>query len=245
MPAKGLFGTLAANLPLEQAEALKTGLFWLLPGELEPFVANLSWPNRVTITRVLLIVPFVLLLLYQNKLGYNGLARYLAVIVFAVMAFSDALDGYLARRTGQRSRLGYFLDPLADKLLITTACILLALKTTGVKEAILPAWVVVIIIGKDVLWFIGVLIIQLVVGRLAIQPSKLGRTCTVAQLAMVLGTLLSPDISLASPAVAWWLVRILWWSAAGLAVLTLANYTRIGVKHLAEGPTLAEQPRDS
>ncbi|NIA06959.1 MAG: hypothetical protein GWP14_04840 [Actinobacteria bacterium] len=208
-------------------------------------MANLSWPNRVTITRVLLIVPFALLLLYQNKPGYDSLARYLAVSVFAIMAFSDALDGYLARRTRQRSRLGYFLDPLADKLLITTACILLAIKSTGVKQALLPGWVVVIIIGKDILWFAGVLIIQFVTGRVTIRSSKLGRACTVAQLAMVLGILLSPDISLLSSAVAWWLIRALWWSAAGLAILTLANYTRVAVKHLAEGSTAAEKNGNS
>ena len=208
-------------------------------------MANLSWPNRVTVTRVLLIVPFVLLLLYQNKPGYDGLARYLAVAVFAIMAFSDALDGYLARRTGQRSRLGYFLDPMADKLLITAACILLAIESTGVKDALLPGWVVVIIIGKDVLWLAGVLIIHFVTGRLTIRASKLGRASTVAQLSMVLGILLSPDISLLSSVVAWWLVRVLWWSAAGLAILTLVDYTRIAVKHLAEGSTATEPAGDS
>ena len=208
-------------------------------------VANISWPNRVTITRVLLIVPFVLLLLYQNKPGYDGLARYLAVGVFAIMAFSDALDGYLARRTGQRSRLGYFLDPMADKLLITVACILLAIKSTGVQDTLLPEWVVVIIIGKDVLWLAGVLIIQFVAGRLTIQTSKLGRASTVAQLSMVLGILLSPDISLLSSVAAWWLVRALWWSAAGLAILTLADYIRIAAKHLTEGPHTTEQLGDS
>ena len=197
-------------------------------------MARLSLPNRVTVTRILLIVPFVLLLLYQNTLRFEGWARYLALFIFVVMAFSDALDGYLARRTGQRSRLGYFLDPLADKLLITAACILLAIDSTGIKEALLPGWVVVIIIGKDILWLTGVLIIQLSTGHLAIGASKLGRACTCAQLAMVLGVLLFPDISRLSVDAAWWLSRSLWWIAAGLAILTLANYTRVGIKHLGE-----------
>ena len=203
---------------------------------------RLSLPNRVTITRVLLIVPFVVLLLYQNKLRFVDWARYTAMGIFAVMAFSDALDGYLARRTGQRSRLGYFLDPLADKLLITAACILLALKKTGVQDALLPGWVVVIIIGKDVLWFAGVLIIQFVTGHLAIGPSRLGRACTCAQLAMVMGTLLFPDISRVWAGAAWWLTRSLWWIAATLGVLTLANYTRIGIRQLGENSSQAEQP---
>ena len=65
------------------------------------------------------------------------------------------------------------------------------------------------------------------------------------QLAMVLGVLLFPDIALASPAVAHWLVRILWWSAAGLAILTLANYTRVGAKSLTDGSAVTAQPSDS
>ncbi len=195
---------------------------------------RLSLPNRVTITRVLLIVPFVVLLLYQNKLRFVDWARYTAIGIFAVMAFSDALDGYLARRTGQRSRLGYFLDPMADKLLITAACILLAIEKTGVPNALLPPWVVVLIIGKDVLWLMGVLIIQLAVGHLAIGASKLGQACTCAQLAMVMATLLFPDMSRLSEPAAWWLTRSLWWIAAALGILTLANYTRIGIGQLGE-----------
>ena len=203
---------------------------------------KLSLPNRVTITRVLLIVPFVVLLLYQNKLRFVDWARYTAIGIFAVMALSDALDGYLAHRMGQRSRLGYFLDPLADKLLITAACILLALKKTGVQDALLPGWVVVIIIGKDVLWFAGVLIIQFVTGHLAIGPSKLGRACTCGQLAMVMGTLLFPDIVVrASPQAAWWLTRPLWWAAAGLAILTLIDYIHIGIKYVGENSGQAEK----
>lgn len=197
-------------------------------------MGKLSLPNRVTVTRVLLIVPFVGLLLYQNTPEFASWARYLALMVFAAMAFSDALDGYLARRMGQRSRLGYFLDPLADKLLITAACILLAIESSGVKDALLPGWVVVIIIGKDVLWLAGVLIIQFLVGHLAISASNLGRASTCAQLAMVMGTLLFPDISRLSAGLGWWLSRSLWWIAAGLAILTLANYTRIGIRHLGE-----------
>ncbi|MCK4850427.1 MAG: CDP-alcohol phosphatidyltransferase family protein [Phycisphaerae bacterium] len=204
-------------------------------------MAKLSLPNRVTITRILLIVPFVVLVLYQNKLRFADWARYTAMGIFVVMAFSDALDGYLARRTGQRSRLGYFLDPLADKLLITAACILLAIKKTGVPNALLPPWVVVVIIGKDVLWFAGVLIIQFVTGHLAIGPSKLGRACTCAQLAMVMGTLLFPDISRVWAGAAWWLTRSLWCIAATLGVLTLANYTRIGIRQLGENSSQAEK----
>lgn len=202
---------------------------------------RLSLPNRVTVTRILLIVPFVLLLLYQNQWKYEDWARRLALVIFLAMAVSDAVDGYLARRTGQRSRLGFFLDPLADKLLITAACILLAIEGTGVKGAILPGWVVVVIIGKDILWLAGVLVIQFSLGRFPMGPSRLGRACTCAQLAMVSITLLFPDLSWLWRAGAWWLTRSLWWAAAGLAVLTLADYTRIGIRHLSDNSSPGEK----
>ncbi len=204
-------------------------------------MSKLSLPNRVTITRLLRIVPFVVLVLYQNKLRFVDWARYTALGIFVIMAFSDALDGYLARRMGQRSRLGYFLDPLADKLLITAACILLALEKTGVHDALLPGWVVVIIIGKDVIWLVGVLVIQFVTGQLAIKASKLGRACTCGQLAMVMGILLYPDFERASPHFAWWLTRSLWWTVSGLAILTLIEYIHIGIKHLGENSSRAEE----
>lgn len=206
---------------------------------------RLSLPNRVTVTRVLLIVPFVVLMLYQNEPDWGHWARYGALAIFAVMAISDAVDGYLARKTGQRSRLGYFLDPLADKLLITTACILLAIENTGVPGAILPPWVVAIIIGKDVLWLAGVLIIQFSTGHLSIPPSKLGRASTCAQLLMVTAVLLYPDIARLSLDFGWWLTNILWWSAAALAILTLADYTRMGARHWGENQNQNNRSADN
>ena len=91
---------------------------------------KLNWANRITILRIILIVPFVSFMLKINddqlsEAMQNG-ARYLAILLFLVMAISDGLDGYLARKKKQVTRLGTFLDPVADKLLMTSACLLLA-----------------------------------------------------------------------------------------------------------------------
>ena len=119
-------------------------------------MAKLSWPNRVTITRVLLIVPFVLLLLYQNRPGYDGLARYLAMAIFVAMALSDALDGYLARRYGLETSFGRFADPLVDKILICGALIFLVIYLPGkpymradVEYANLTGWMVVLVVARE------------------------------------------------------------------------------------------------
>ena len=103
---------------------------------------KLNWANRITITRILLIVPFVICMLKINQptLSDSGrdAMRYTAILIFLVMATSDALDGFLARKKGQITRLGSFLDPTADKLLMTCACLLLASKRAGVEGFQLP-----------------------------------------------------------------------------------------------------------
>ena len=84
--------------------------------------SKLSWPTRISITRILLIVPFVTCMLHINDSELTPqtqtLLRYVATAIYCLMALSDALDGYLARRLRQVTQLGAFLDPLADKLLI-------------------------------------------------------------------------------------------------------------------------------
>ena len=110
----------------------------------------LNWPNRISILRLLGVPPFVMLLLDQRD--WPG-ARYLAMAVFVAMGFSDALDGYLARRGGQITRLGSILDPLADKALIICAVILLGRHRASVPGVRLPDWVAVSVVGKD-LWVV-------------------------------------------------------------------------------------------
>ena len=93
---------------------------------------RLSWPTRITLGRILLIVPFVDCMLSMNdpQLAESGqrFLRHTAVGLFFLMAISDAIDGYWARHRKQITKLGAFLDPLADKLLITCASLLLVCK---------------------------------------------------------------------------------------------------------------------
>jgi len=116
---------------------------------------QLSWANRFTILRIFLIAPFVICMLKINDPQLDEVMpqgaryiRYAAFAIFIVMALSDAFDGFLARRKKQITRLGAFLDPIADKLLITSACLLLASKRGRVDGFVLPSTVVVLIIGK-------------------------------------------------------------------------------------------------
>jgi len=196
-----------------------------------------TWATRITILRILLIIPFVIFMLKINdpalSLFWRAAARYAAITVFLVMAASDALDGFLARRNGQSTKLGAFLDPTADKLLITCACLLLSSGRAGVEGFQLPTTVVVIIIGKDLFLLIGFTIIYLITSRAVITPIFIGKVATVLQLSMVAGILVAPEVSRIVPG--WiWLLRVLWWSAATTAVLTTLVYIRQGSRLLED-----------
>src|ERR671934_121529 len=93
--------------------------------------------NRLTVLRILLIPVFVALLVYRKPR--------LALAVFALAALTDLLDGYVARRQGSQSRLGAFLDPLADKLLLTASF------ATLTYLRVLPAWIMIVVISRDLI----------------------------------------------------------------------------------------------
>jgi CDP-diacylglycerol--glycerol-3-phosphate 3-phosphatidyltransferase len=198
---------------------------------------NLNWANRFTILRILLIAPFVICMLQMNDPALSDrtqhILRYIAFGIFFLMAISDAIDGLLARKTRQITKLGSFLDPTADKLLMTAACLLLVSHHAGVEGFILPPTVVVLIIGKDVLIFLGFLIVYFLTAKVHIVPAIAGKLSTVLQLSMVLATLIAPEVASVFPPWAKF-VRVLWWSAAGAAVLAALVYIRHGSKFIEQ-----------
>ena len=194
---------------------------------------RMSWPNRITLARIMLIVPFVIVMLHVNDPAYMPWARYGALLIFLIMALSDALDGYLARRQKSITALGTFLDPLADKLLITCACLLLAAPRTAIHGMELPDVVVVIIIAKDLYTTLGFLIVYFVTNKIKITPDTAGKLSTLLQLSMVLAILISPDIMRIFSAFQYF-VRVLWWTATASAILTVIQYTRQGCRFMAE-----------
>jgi len=198
---------------------------------------RLNWANRVTISRILLIIPFVIFMLKINdpsiSLAVRKAIRYGAFMLFLVMAASDALDGYLARIKNQATRLGAFIDPMADKLLMTCACLLLASNRSAVDGFQLPSTVIVLIIGKDMFLLIGFLIVYFITSQVKIIPASIGKVATLLQLTMVAGILIAPEISTGIPGWIWFL-RVVWWSAAGTAILSTLIYIRIGSRYIED-----------
>jgi len=198
---------------------------------------TLNWANRITIFRVLLIAPFVSLMLKNNDValsyGAQNAMRYVAILTFLLMAISDGVDGYLARMRNQITKLGAFLDPIADKLLMISACLLLASQRGHVRGFLLPPTVVVLIIGKDLFLLIGFTIIYLITSQIHIAPVFVGKLATTLQLLMVAAILIGPEASTVLPG--WiWLLRTLWWSAAGTAILATLIYIRNGSRYIEE-----------
>jgi len=127
--------------------------------------------NQITILR-LAFVPFFAILVVDQK--YRG-----ALAVLTAAALSDMVDGMVARRLKQETPLGVALDPIADKLLMITACLTLSFRE------VLPWWLTILVIGRDVGIIITALLISLVAGYRPFPPTILGKASTAAQVATV------------------------------------------------------------
>jgi cardiolipin synthase len=132
-------------------------------------VGNLTLANQLTILRIMLIPVFVLLVVY----GFLGWA----LVVFLAAGLTDALDGLIARLTGQRTSLGAWLDPMADKLLLVTTFVVLTLPNVPLTNHI-PLWLTVFVISRDIVIVGVVAIVNLAWGPRTFKPSMLGKLAT-------------------------------------------------------------------
>src|SRR5262249_11950417 len=143
-----------------------------------------------------LIPFFVVELLYYMKTG-NEVHRLLGIMAFGLASIFDGVDGYIARRYNQRSELGAMLDPLADKLLLISGVVLLSLNNPYLTA--IPLWLTGTIIGRDLLLLVGLVVTQMMVGRVAIHPRFLGKVATVLQMLCVVCILFKWNALLPGP----------------------------------------------
>ena len=176
---------------------------------------TISIPNILTLLRILLTPLFVILLLRDLFPQ--------ALLVFAVAGLSDGLDGLIARYMNQRTVLGAYLDPAADKLLLISAFIALAVL------GVIPPWLAVIVITRDVVIVLGLAILTLTEKKYAVKPTLVSKCTTTAQIIMVLVSLYDPDhvkLALLHPAVLW--------ITAALTIMSGLHYIYIGMNILQE-----------
>ena len=183
--------------------------------------------NWLTTLRILLIPVFVTLLVYRQA-GW-------AVLIFCAASLTDLLDGYIARTRGRQTRLGAFLDPVADKLLLTSAFITL----TYLK--VIPFWIAAVVVSRDLMLSVGVLVIHVAGGTVHPTPSWLGKASTLFQMATVLSAMLAFYFKM--------LMSLPKWAAWVAAFFTIASglqYLVQGLKQLnppADDPLAASPPR--
>jgi len=174
--------------------------------------------NWLTLLRILLIPVFVTLLVYRRPA--------VAFAVFCLASLTDMLDGYIARHGGRPTRLGAFLDPLADKLLLTSAFVTL----TYLKA--IPFWITAVVVSRDLILSVGVLVIHVSGGTVHPAPTWLGKLSTAFQMATVLVAMLA-FFALVAPA----LPRAFAWTTAALTIGS-------GLQYLIQGLKYLDQPAD-
>lgn len=171
---------------------------------------NLTLANQLTILRILLIPAFVLLVLY----GYLGWA----LVTFLVAGITDALDGLIARRAGQRTSLGAWLDPMADKLLLVTTFVVLTLPGIPLANHI-PVWLTVLVITRDIIIVGVVAIVNLALGPRTFRPSMWGKLATATYILTTIAVMYFNYLR--EPSV---VVDIAVWLALAVTLISGADY---------------------
>jgi len=176
----------------------------------------LNLPNFISVARIILVPLFIILSINQD-FGW-------ALFIFVVAAISDAVDGLLARLLQQRTVLGSYLDPAADKLLTTSAYVILAILN------IIPGWLAVIVVSRDVIIILGIMILFLTSHSLEIRPSIASKLTTILQFATVVSALLS-QYTFQVP----WLFDFLIWGTAVATVVSGMQYVGRAIKIFNQG----------
>lgn len=189
-------------------------------------------PNLLSLFRMGLIPLFVILVV-------NGDLRK-ALLVFVVAGVTDALDGFIARFWHQQSPLGAYLDPIADKLLLTTAYVMLSIPGLNHGTRI-PPWITILVIARDVLMVSVALVLYLAAGVKRFPPSVLSKVNTILQVAAVVLVLVSgafPDlrsIELAAETTLYLVAGLT--VASGLHYIYLYGHRKVRAELRGEGPS--------
>lgn len=171
-------------------------------------------PNLISVSRILLIPVFIHMVLVHRPAG--------AFWVFLIASSTDFLDGIAARMLNQKTRLGALLDPAGDKLFMTAAFIVLTFPTLN-SPNVIPLWLTVGVIGRDVTIVAGSFYLYLRIGQKSFPPTLVGKTSTVCQFTVLCVVLLLNMFSSHAPQLLWFYILTL--------ILTLwsgSQYVRIG-----------------
>lgn len=180
-------------------------------------------PNLLSLTRIILVPVFVIFLM-QDK-------YYSALIIFIIAGLTDALDGTMARLLNAQTKLGSYLDPIADKLLLTTSFVTLAIL------GIIPSWLTVIVISRDFMILLGIAILTLMSITFEIKPALVGKVTTTLQIGTVFLVLLYKAFT--NNLNYNFVLNLFFWLTAALTVASGLVYIIRGIK-IVNGNNLKE-----
>ncbi len=175
--------------------------------------ASLTIPNLITLFRIILTPLFIIFLIQGN---YRK-----ALLIFILAGVSDLADGLIARAWHQKSRLGSYLDPLADKLLMAASFVTLSIYHQ------IPSWLTVLVLSRDVILALGVLIFRLADIPLMVRPSLVGKWAMTFQLLTVGFALLNKIVTLPSL-----LLPALFWGTGALTSISGVQYFYSGIRQM-------------
>lgn len=138
-------------------------------------------PNLISLLRIGLIPIFILMVLKRKA--------FLALLIFLLAGVTDLLDGFFARLFNKKTKFGAFLDPAADKLLMTASYIVLSIPSLN-SPNLIPLWLTATVIGRDLIIVLGALVLYRMKGHTTFLPTLLGKTSTVCQVCTLLLVLL-------------------------------------------------------
>lgn len=179
----------------------------------------LTLANQLTLARIVAVPVFVAVLL--SYLPQNDYYRYVALAIFLFAVGTDILDGYVARHWQQKSAMGAILDPLADKLLLSSAFVCLHAIGELLPRERFPIWLVVTVISRDAMLLIGGALLMIAHGKVGISVSVWSKATTFFQGVSVVGLLLQ-----------WPGFRWVWFVAFILTVVSGLDYGRRGFELL-------------
>ncbi|MGA2780401.1 MAG: CDP-diacylglycerol--glycerol-3-phosphate 3-phosphatidyltransferase [Smithella sp.] len=173
-------------------------------------------PNFLSLLRIIL-VPVIVIFLIQGS--YTK-----ALIIFVIAGLTDALDGALARLLNKQTKLGSFLDPLADKILLSTSVIALAIFN------LIPSWLAVIVISRDFMILLGIVILSMMSVTYEIKPIFVSKVTTALQIATVFFALLLKTYTF--DIISYNLIIILSWLTASFTIISGLIYIIKGIKFI-------------
>ncbi|MDD4894467.1 MAG: CDP-alcohol phosphatidyltransferase family protein [Candidatus Omnitrophica bacterium] len=177
----------------------------------------MNFANKISTFRILSVPFFVACLIYYSP--DRVYLRFVALGIFILGVISDAVDGYIARKSKQYSKAGLILDPLGDKLLLMSAFLCLTFEKDFAVR--FPLWVTLIVISRDLIILLGSMVIYIVKQDIKVSPTKWGKLTTTFQMFSVIAVLLQLRLS-----------PVFWWIAALLTIISGFDYVRRGFKTL-------------